>query len=185
MMVAEVSVRDLMDKMNQGHALLILDVRDGFCESDQMIPGAIHVDAKHLTPDLFKLPKEAEIVVYDNESQNETAILVAEALVNAGFKANALVGGWAQWKKAGYPRAPREEVLLRHSKKAVQELTEAPAEAVKQPTRIERGKDVLKETKQELGKMAGEYAESAHEARTGVMDLAQKAVKLVVSLLRK
>lgn len=186
MTVAEVSVRALMDKVNQGQPLLILDVRDGFCESDQMIPGAIHVDAKHLKPDLFKLPHDAEIVVYDNDPQNETARKVAEALVNAGFCAEALLGGWSQWKKAGYPTAPREEIMLRDSQKAMQATSDAVAP---EETPVERAGEVVKEMGQEVGKKAGELAhaaqERAHEARTSVMDVAQRAVKLVVSLFRK
>lgn len=185
MMAARVSVRDLMDRMNQGQALLILDVREGFCESDHMIPGAIHVDARHLKPDLFKLPRDAEIVVYDNSAHNETALKVAEALVNAGFKAEALLGGWDNWKKAGYPTSEREELMLRDSQAAMS----ATADAVKEETPVERGQEALKETGEAVGKMAGELAQSAgetaREARTGVLDVAQRAVNLVVSLFRR
>lgn len=164
-MKTQVSVRELKEKMERGQPLLVLDVREGFNESDQMIPGAIHVDAKHLAPDLFKLPHDAEIIVYDCSPQNAMALKVAEALVKAGFCAEALIGGWDQWKKAGYPTEARHEISLREHQKATAPSQESP---------VERGREALKET-----------VEAAHEARTGVLDVAQRAVNLVVSLFRK
>lgn len=179
MTTARVSVRDLRDKMDRGQPLFVLDVREGFCDSGQMIPGAIHVDAKHLAPGLFKLPQDAEIIVYDSSPQNETALKVAEALVSAGFQAKALMGGWDQWKKAGYPTEERHEISLREGKAA----------AAGPGTPVERGREVIQETGQAVGQMASELgqaaAETAHEARTGVLDVAQRAVKLVVSLFRR
>lgn len=168
-MAARVSVRDLKDKLDAGHPLLIVDVREGFCDSDRMIPGAVHVDAKHLAPDLFKLPQDAEIVVYDNQPQSETALRVAEALVSAGFKAEALLGGWDQWKKAGYPTEARHDISLREGRAQTKETAETP---------VERAQQTLQET-------AGELGESAQHARTGMLDVAQRAVSLVISLFRR
>lgn len=180
MLTARVSVRNLKEKLDRREPVLILDVRQGFCDSDRMIPGAIHVDASHLRPELFKLPHEAEIIVYDNDPQSRTALQVAQALTQAGYQAEALVGGWDNWKDAGFPTEARHEISLRDGKKALETSQETP---------VERTRGILAETGQEVGKMAEELrtsaAETAQEARQGAADLARRAVSLVGRLIRR
>lgn len=101
--VTRVSIRDLRRKMDAGKPLLILDARRGIDACAPRIPGAVHVDTHHLNPTLFKLDPATEVVVYDHSPHEEVSTQIVEALLNAGYRAEALLGGWDQWKDSGFP----------------------------------------------------------------------------------
>lgn len=184
MITQRLSVRDLKRKLDAGDAMLILDVRAGFCDADQMIPGAIHVDARDLNPQLFNLPHDVAVVVYGTLDQDDATMKVAEALRAAGFNAEALQGGWNGWIDAGFPTEARHERPLPRSKgelrssvapQAPATETAAEAPASKQPETDQR---ILAEARERV-------QETTEEALHGFGDLASRALRLVQTLIRR
>lgn len=155
MLVHRLSVRELKQKMDAGQPMLILDVREGFADSDRMIPGAIPIDARDINPHLFNLGQDVDIVVYGNRDQDDATLKVADALEAAGFRADSLQGGWSAWLDSGFPTEARQKRPLPR--------TAAELEAV---TRARR-------------------AETTEGAPHGLGDLAGRALRLVQTLIRR
>ena len=174
MIMHRLSVRDLKRKLDAGQALLIIDVREGFCDSDRMIPGAIHIDARDLNPHLFNLGHDVEVVVYGNRDQDDATVKVADALQAAGFCAESLQGGWHAWLDSGFPTEERQErALPRHPSELTSRVREAEPETAvaNEPTAREEARERVKET-----------AEGATHA---LGDLAGRALRLVQALIRR
>jgi len=85
----------------------ILDVRPASVRArDGIIPGAIPAHAGELNPDLIKLPRDAEIVVYCSCPNEASAALAARHLKSSGFRRiRPLLGGVEAWSRAGHPIA--------------------------------------------------------------------------------
>lgn len=170
MIAHRLSVRDLKAKLDAGQALLILDVRQGFSDSDRMIPGALHVDARDLNPKLFNMSHDVELVVYDNKRQEDDAMRVADALQAAGFCARALQGGWDEWLKAGFPTEARQERSIREHTGNLQ--------AQQEEGGAKEAAGAMEEARQRL-------EDRAEGVTHAVGDLASRALHLVQSLIRR
>lgn len=180
MPVTRISVRDLKSKLDRKQPLLILDVREGFCDSDRMIPGAVHIDAKDINPSLFNLPHDTEIIVYDNASREERASRIVEALTNAGYCAEALLGGWDDWLKAGFPTVDRQELTTTQALRAAS--AEADQEQVSGRT-AEEAREV--EEPHAEGTVGGLLEASRELAQVSMEAAAKRALDLVKSVIRR
>ena len=184
MITHRLSVRDLKRKMDAGVALLIIDVRGGFCDSDRMIPGAIHIDAKDINPHLFNLGHDLEVVVYGNQDQDDATLKVADALQAAGFCAEALQGGWNAWLEAGFPTEARQS---RNLPRSTSDLTPA------MPSRQEQGQEEqgtesrgrMNETRDIVDEARERVQETAAGTSHALGDLASRALRLVQTLIRR
>ncbi len=176
MITHRLSVRDLKRKMDAGQALLLIDVRGGFCDSDRMIPGAIHLDARDINPHLFNLGHDVEIVVYGNQEQDDATLKVADALQAAGYCAEALQGGWNAWLDSGFPTEPRQERRLPTHAAELKERGQAQPQAKAQESESEES-------------IVGEARERIEETAEGVShslgDLASRTLRLVQTLIRR
>lgn len=173
MIVHRLSVRDLKRKMDEGQALLIIDVRTGFCDSDRMIPGAIHVDGRDLNPHLFNLGHDVEIVVYGTLDQDDAALKVADALQAAGYCAEALQGGWNAWLESDFPTEARHERRLPRNASELDAIAEAArGETAKaRESAVQEARERVQETSQGVGHALG--------------DLTTRALRLVQTLIRR
>jgi rhodanese-related sulfurtransferase len=183
MIMHRLSVRDLKRKMDAGQALLIIDVREGFCDSDRMIPGAIHIDARDLNPHLFNLGHDVEVVVYGNRDQDDATVKVADALQAAGFCAESLQGGWHAWLDSGFPTEERQErALPRHPAELNARVQEAEPATANEPTSSDIGSRSTGGVSEEARERVRETAEGATHA---LGDLAGRALRLVQALIRR
>ena len=111
-----ITVAELRKLINDGQALLILDVRPKeIRENDGIIPGAVSAHPREMDPLIMNYPREAEIVVYCACPNEESAATEAKHLKRAGFKKiRPLLGGIDAWIQAGHGielRARRQSSL--------------------------------------------------------------------------
>lgn len=94
-------VRRLMD---EGRIGLVIDVRSPMSqEITGRIPGAVTVDPQNITFDLVAVEPTSEVVVYCACPNEASAVKVAKALVQHGFKrVRPLHGGIDAWIAAGH-----------------------------------------------------------------------------------
>jgi len=94
-------VRRLMDEGNMG---MVIDVRSPMSQQiTGRIPGAVTVDPSNMKFDLIAVEPQSEVVVYCACPNEATAVKVAKALVQHGFKrVRPLHGGIDAWIAAGH-----------------------------------------------------------------------------------
>ena len=94
-------VRRLIDEGNIG---MVIDVRSPMAqEITGRIPGAVTVDPQNMTFDLVAVEPQSEVVVYCACPNEATAVKVAKALQQHGFKrVRPLHGGIDAWIAAGH-----------------------------------------------------------------------------------
>ncbi len=83
--------------------IVVLDVRsrDGFREGH--LPRAVNIPFEELPRRLSELPKDKDIITY---CWDVTCILCTKAayvLASKGYRAKEMLGGIAEWQKAGFP----------------------------------------------------------------------------------
>jgi rhodanese-related sulfurtransferase len=82
---------------------VLLDVRLKYPyeHSTVRLPGALRVvpDA----PDLSKVPRDRDVVVYDSDPDELVSVPIVAALIRQGYAARALKGGISDWMGANYP----------------------------------------------------------------------------------
>jgi len=79
-----------------------------FEHSTVKLPGAIRfAPAGGQPPDL---PKHRDLVVYDSDPDEITAVSVAAGLLGAGYRVSVLKGGLAEWVGASLPIESKEAV---------------------------------------------------------------------------
>ena len=82
----------------------LVDVRSPLAQAATgRIPGAVTVDPQNMKYDLVAVAPESEVVVYCACPNEATAVKVAKALVQHGFKrVRPLHGGIDAWIEAGH-----------------------------------------------------------------------------------
>lgn len=78
------------------------------------IQGAINIPYKEFEDKYLSLadflPMDMEIIVYCSGSDCKASNIVAQNLINLGYKnVKVFVGGWNRWEEAGYPSAKGKE----------------------------------------------------------------------------
>ena len=98
------TVAELKALLTAGEPTTVIDVRSKLAQSvTGRIPGAITVDATNLRVDLLGIEPQHEVVVYCACPNEATAVKVAQALVQHGFRrVRPLVGGIDAWIAAGH-----------------------------------------------------------------------------------
>jgi membrane protein DedA with SNARE-associated domain/rhodanese-related sulfurtransferase len=98
------SVAELRSLLTSGEPTTVVDVRSKLAQSvTGRIPGAITVDATNLRVDLLGIEPQNEVVVYCACPNEASAVKVAQALVQRGFRrVRPLAGGIDAWIEAGH-----------------------------------------------------------------------------------
>jgi len=82
---------------------VILDVRSAEGFRAGHVPGAVHIPFEELPERMKELPKGKDIISY---CWDVTCILCTKAayvLAKKGYRAKEMLGGIAEWQKAGFP----------------------------------------------------------------------------------
>jgi rhodanese-related sulfurtransferase len=79
-----------------------------FEHSTVKLPGAVRFGPSAAQPPV--LPKTRDLVVYDSDPDEITAVSVAAGLLNAGYRASVLKGGLAEWTAASFPVESKEAI---------------------------------------------------------------------------
>jgi len=98
-----ITVDELNKLMAEGNMGTVVDVRSPISQAiTGRIPGAVSVDPQNLKYDLVAVTPESEVVVYCACPNEATAVKVAKALIQHGFKrVRPLHGGIDAWIAAG------------------------------------------------------------------------------------
>jgi len=95
------NVKRLLD--GRASDIVVLDVRSREGYREGHLPGAINIPFEELPARMKELPKDKEIISY---CWDVTCILCTKAayvLASKGYRAKEMLGGIAEWKKAGFP----------------------------------------------------------------------------------
>ena len=114
---SEITVDDLLDRINSNHPPLILDIRTAqeFNGANGHIPNARSISITKLASNLEELQsfKDKEIVTCC--PGGGLSLVAADILVEAGFKdAKSLRGGMDLWSQNGYPTTTAEDIIYPH-----------------------------------------------------------------------
>jgi membrane protein DedA with SNARE-associated domain/rhodanese-related sulfurtransferase len=103
--IDRITVPELRSLMDDGREVVILDVRPKDVRAqDGIIPGAIAAHPEDIDPIVRDYARDAEIVVYCDCPNEESAATAAKHLKQAGFKRiRPLLGGIEAWVEAGHP----------------------------------------------------------------------------------
>lgn len=94
--VAEILPKEVSEKVRQGKAQSIIDVREHEEVAQGKVPGAYHIPLGELEDRLNEIDSEKEhIMVCRSGSRSEKA---SEFLQDKGYKVKNMVGGMLNWK---------------------------------------------------------------------------------------
>jgi len=112
MAVARITKEDLKAKLDGDESVrpVLADVRLKYAwdHSTMKLPGAVRVDPKD--PSSAALPKGRDLVVYDSDPDEITAVNVAVRLKQAGYAVCVLKGGLPEWVGANLPADTKDAV---------------------------------------------------------------------------
>jgi rhodanese-related sulfurtransferase len=112
MAVSRISKDDLKLKLDGDEASrpVLADARLKYAwdHSTLKLPGAVRVDPKNLAA--AALVKGRDLVVYDSDPGDITAVNVALELKRAGFGVSVLKGGLPEWVAANLPTETKDAV---------------------------------------------------------------------------
>jgi rhodanese-related sulfurtransferase len=95
-MEKSISVSELSDRLDNGSALFLLDVREPEELADGVIPGSVNIPMRELGPRLGELPLDREIVVICHLGARSAH--VTKRLNALGYeRAVNLAGGMEEW----------------------------------------------------------------------------------------
>ena len=95
------NVKRLLDQ--EPHRVLLLDVRsrDGYRAGH--LPGAVNLPFEEFPARLQELPKSKEIIAYCWDVTCILSTKAAYVLAGKGYRVKEMLGGIAEWQKAGFP----------------------------------------------------------------------------------
>lgn len=83
--------------------VVVLDVRSREGYNEGHIPGAVNIPFEELPQRLQELSKLREIICYCWDVTCFLSAKAAYVLAKKGYRVKELIGGIAEWKKAGFP----------------------------------------------------------------------------------
>jgi rhodanese-related sulfurtransferase len=112
MAVSRISKEDLKPRLDGDEAgrPVLVDVRRKYAwdHSTLKLPGAERLDPK--APAVGGLAKTRDLVLYDSDPDEITAVDVAARLVREGYRVHVLKGGLAEWATANLPTESKDAV---------------------------------------------------------------------------
>jgi rhodanese-related sulfurtransferase len=100
-----VTREELARRLEDGHGLVVLDVRPTEEHAAGHLPGAVSIPLPELRRRLAELPRDREIVAYCRGPFCAFAHEAVEVLTDAGLSARRLEDGLPEWAAAGLPVA--------------------------------------------------------------------------------
>jgi rhodanese-related sulfurtransferase len=112
MAVSRISKEDLKQRLDGDEAgrPALADVRRKYAwdHSTLKLTGAVRLDPK--APSTTGLAKSRDLVVYDSDPDEITAVEVAAGLAGAGYRVQVLKGGLPEWVAANLPTETKDAV---------------------------------------------------------------------------
>jgi rhodanese-related sulfurtransferase len=112
MAVSRISKDDLKQRLEGDEAgrPVLTDVRRKYAwdHSTLKLPGAVRLDPK--APVAAGLAKSRDLVLYDSDPDEITAVDVAARLVREGYRVHVLKGGLPEWVGASLPTETKDAV---------------------------------------------------------------------------
>lgn len=107
--ITKEDVKQRLDGEESGRPVLA-DARRKYAwdHSTLKLPGALRLDPR--APSTAGLAKDRDIVVYDSDPDEITAVEVAAGLAAAGFRVHALTGGLPGWVAGNLPTETKDAV---------------------------------------------------------------------------
>ena len=105
--IPTLTAEETKEKLDQGE-VIILDARKAEEYEQNHIKGAWSLPVTHFSLYYPKmkdaLPKDADIIIYCAGEECGASLHLAEELTRLRYKnIKVFLGGWVEWKKAGYP----------------------------------------------------------------------------------
>lgn len=99
---------ELARRRGDGEPIIVVDVRGrSYDESERKIAGAVRVPVSDLVERCDSWSREETVVTYCTCSREHTSAHAARLLVDEGFRALALRGGFNAWVDAGEATEPK------------------------------------------------------------------------------
>ena len=102
--IREVSIADVKNKLDSGHAFVFIDVREDHEWNKDHVVGAEHLGRGIIERDIdSRVPdRDTEVVLYCGGGFRSA--LAAENLQKMGYRnVHSMAGGIRAWREAGYP----------------------------------------------------------------------------------
>ena len=100
---------------DQGERVAFVDARTAaaWCAATRRLPAAIGVPVDEVDKYAREIPRDALVVTYCTCPHEESAIRLAQALLDRGFPSvKYLKGGLEAWQRAGYPLVDKDTHLV-------------------------------------------------------------------------
>src|SRR5215475_8368377 len=105
----EIDAWDLVERLNQGEKIIIIDTRTPDAYALAHIPGAINIPHRTMNPETTaKLQNDFLYVSYCDGIGCNGSTKGALNMARLGFKVKELTGGLEWWKRDGYATEGRE-----------------------------------------------------------------------------
>jgi len=103
-----ISNKEAQSRLNHGKRAYILDARpeDVYTGGSDQIEGAIHLPEVMLHEVYMQLPKDKEYLIYTTKGEEEISEKMAKFLVDKGYFACSINGGYEDWRDSGLPIEP-------------------------------------------------------------------------------
>jgi 3-mercaptopyruvate sulfurtransferase SseA len=112
MAVSRITKEDLKQRLDGDEAgrPVLADLRRKYAwdHSTLKLPNAVRLDPK--APSTTGLAKDRDLVVYDSDPDEITAVDAAAGLAAAGFRVHVLKGGLPEWVAGNLPTEAKEAV---------------------------------------------------------------------------
>lgn len=96
----QVSIRELIDRMNAG-SVVLLDLRSDEEFARGHLPGAVHIPIEELADRIGELSEHTDVIAYCQGQYCVLTMKAVEILRSKGKRATALAGGVHEWQAAG------------------------------------------------------------------------------------
>ncbi len=112
MAIPRISPADLKARVEAGDTITVVDARLRYAyeHSSLLIPQALRVSPISMAADVGAVPTAHDIVVYDSDPDEVTALDVAARLGARGARVSVLTGGLNGWIAAGGATATKPAV---------------------------------------------------------------------------
>jgi rhodanese-related sulfurtransferase len=100
---------------DQGERVAFVDARTAaaWCAATKRLPAAMGVPVDEIDRYVREIPRDALVVTYCTSSYEESAIRLAQALLDRGFPSvKYLKGGLPAWQRAGYSLVDKDTHLV-------------------------------------------------------------------------
>jgi rhodanese-related sulfurtransferase len=104
-----ITKEEVKSRLDTGERILFLDTRSdqAWKDAQWQIPGSKRIPPDDVSDHFGEIPHDGLIVTYCTWPREKSSARAAQALVEHGWEARPLGGGFDEWHKAGLPVEPK------------------------------------------------------------------------------